>query len=300
MPGKRDKSQDAQMSGESSKASAALSQFPLFDTLYERSKRVDVDGTVYWLVEGDTLLDEDQLRSYAQQREALQQARAAAQTAQQAGLALVGITEPSAELVGISQNNRTVRWAPEVELSYCVLRQTFVVGGSAGYELVVENMRKATEEWAATCGVRFAYKQELDRSDSLRPVGVLFTVREIDAGGQFIAAAFFPNDPQSRRRVLIDLSYYSPSLRFNRVGVLRHELGHVLGFRHEHIRSGAPPGCPDEDTYGTIDLTQYDPRSVMHYFCGGVGSDTLAITEIDKAGAQKVYGPPLGGFVFVH
>ncbi|UTW61819.1 hypothetical protein KFE98_17670 [bacterium SCSIO 12741] len=74
---------------------------------------------------------------------------------------------------------------------------------------------------------------------------------------------------------------------------MRHELGHVLGFRHEHIRSGAPAKCPNENTSGTINLTQYDPRSVMHYFCGQVGSKDLSFTDVDVRGAQKVYGPPL-------
>jgi len=81
--------------------------------------------------------------------------------------------------------------------------------------------------------------------------------------------------------------------------VLRHELGHVIGFRHEHIRSGAPPVCPHEDTTGTINLTDYDPRSVMHYFCGGVGSRTLEITDIDRTGSQQVYGAPLSAFQFI-
>jgi hypothetical protein len=268
----------------------------LFDKLSKSAKQVEIDGTRYWVVEGDTLQDEDQLRFYAQQREAMQKAVAAYR---QAGLPLTGMLAPRDELLGIAEGNRTVRWAPGLELSYCVLRPTFTIGSDAGYQLVVETMKQATEGWAQTCGIRFTYKQELDGSDSLRPEGVLFTVREFDTGGQFIAASFFPNDPLNRRRVLIDPSYYTPTLRFDKVGVLRHELGHVLGFRHEHIRSNAPPGCPDEDTYGTIDLTDYDPRSVMHYFCGGVGSDTLAITEIDKAGSQKVYGPPLESFLFV-
>ena len=64
---------------------------------------------------------------------------------------------------------------------------------------------------------------------------LVFTVRHVDAGGQFIAAAFFPTYPPLRRRVLIDPSYFADDLSFDRVGVLRHELGHVLGFRHEHI-----------------------------------------------------------------
>jgi hypothetical protein len=37
----------------------------------------------------------------------------------------------------------------------------------------------------------------------------------------------------------------------------------------------------------------------MHYFCGGLGTQDFAITDLDKSGAQKVYGPPLGGFLFI-
>jgi hypothetical protein len=37
----------------------------------------------------------------------------------------------------------------------------------------------------------------------------------------------------------------------------------------------------------------------MHYFCGGVGSTELAITELDKAGSQKVYGPPFDQFFYI-
>jgi hypothetical protein len=159
--------------------------------------------------------------------------------------------------------------------------------------------RQATADWEKTCGVRFVYASELDDSNLLRPERALFVVREFNATGQFIAAAFFPNDPVNRRRVLIDPSFYDPDLGFDRVGVLRHELGHVLGFRHEQIRPEAPPTCPDEDIYDTFNLGDYDPHSVMHYFCGGVGSRTLAITELDKAGAQRVYGLPFAEFQFV-
>lgn len=50
---------------------------------------------------------------------------------------------------------------------------------------------------------------------------------------------------------------------------------------------------------GIIDLTDYDSRSVMHYLCGGLGDPELKITAIDKAGSQKVYGPPLSEALFV-
>lgn len=264
----------------------------LFDRLYRFAKRIEVDGETYWRVEGDTLLDEDQLDLYARRREALQKARAAAR---EAGMPLVA----AAELVGMTEGGKILRWAPGVRLTYAVLRHTFAVGGTEGYELAAEALGKAAADWVKTCGVEFVHLPQFDDSDKLKPEGVLFVVREFDAKGAFIASAFFPSDPVNRRRLLIDPSFYSPTLRFSKVGVLRHELGHVLGFRHEQIRSEAPPGCPDEDTYGTINITAYDPRSVMHYFCGGVGTEELAITELDKAGAQRVYGLPLTDFRFV-
>ena len=73
----------------------------------------------------------------------------------------------------------------------------------------------------------------------------------------------------------------------------------MLGFRHEHIRAEAPASCPDEDLADTSVLTGYDPKSVMHYFCGNVGSRELLITDVDRTGAQRLYGLPLSSYQFV-
>ena len=104
-----------------------------------------------------------------------------------------------------------------------------------------------------------------------------------------------PEVEVTRRRLLVFPEYWKSP--YHKVGVLRHELGHILGFRHEHIRSGAPPSCPDDEAaWGAVPITEYDPRSVMHYFCGGKGSHELEITDVDRAGAVAWYGPPLGDF----
>jgi len=254
-----------------------------------------VDEEVLTVVEGDLLLDIDQKELW---QEALNFRQTEFQTrlrAQQAGFGEAVINEfgmSSSALVGIVQNGKLVRWSPGTVLSYCVLENTFP--RQEWYEEIVANMQLATEAWEVTCGVKFEYVPGLDSNVSMRPAGVVFPVRYIGAGGAFIAASFFPNDLPTRRRMLIDPSYFATT--FDHVGVLRHELGHVIGCRHEHIRSGAPAICPHEDTTGTINLTDYDPQSVMHYFCGGVGSRNLEITQVDRIGAQQLYGPPLTAF----
>src|SRR5262249_39230703 len=124
---------------------------------------------------------------------------------------------------------------------------------------------------------------QFDANPSLNDV--LFVVRRYDSGGTYIAAAFFPNEGQSRRFLNVDPSYFTTT--FDRVGVFRHELGHVLGYRHEHIRD--VPGCYREENQGRP-LTDYDPDSVMHYFCGGGGSLQLTLTDLDRTGHRTLYG----------
>jgi len=243
----------------------------------------ELDGKLFYVAEGDLLLEEGQLADYVPH----------AANVESPNLP----SGPGGEgLIGILQNGKLVRWPPGFEITYCVLRSTFQ--DEDQYATVRANMMAATRDWEDVCGVKFRHMVELDGSQG-RPADVVFPVVLSNAGGRFIAAAFFPQEPAWRRQLLIDPSYFSRSLGFDTVGILRHELGHVLGFRHEHIRSGAPPVCPKEDRSETIDLTAYDPRSVMHYFCGNVGTRDLKITEIDVQGAQRVYGMPLSSFRLV-
>lgn len=266
----------------------------LFKLLKQKLNTIEVNGEKLYVAEGDTLLDEQQLEIYADVRQKENEAREAAKKADEKGFGSSKL-EVSHGLVAMTRNGKVLRWAPGTVLSYRVARSTF--DREEHYKLVVQNMRKATQEWECTCGVNFEHRSKLDSRSGTGREGCLFVVYQIDVGGTVIASAFFPSDPPERRRVLVDPSYYTTS--FDRVGVFRHELGHVLGFRHEHIRNEAPPVCPNEPLWDTQVLSVYDPKSVMHYFCGGVGKHTLSISDLDRKGARMVYGPPLAAAALV-
>jgi hypothetical protein len=278
-----------------------------FEILAGRCQQIEVFGKTYWRVEGDYLYDRDQLMVYSQQWEAIQTQRQASRAAAAAGLGDVNLVDiPSVEggsrgLRGIATGPKIVRWRPGIILTYCVLAQTFP--DQESYRQTALFMRQAATDWEGACGVSFEHRVELDGSDPSNdrpPPGVVFCVelhvfREQDKP---IATAFFPHDPVERRRVLIDPSWFSND-GYDQVGVLRHELGHTLGFRHEQARLRDPADCNTEDTNDTVDLTEHDPRSVMHYLCGDEGAQELAITDRDRRGAQKVYGLPLASFHMV-
>jgi hypothetical protein len=242
-----------------------------FETLKETLRQVKLGKSQFWLAEGDLLLDEKALERYAH--------------GGQANAPPAPKESPHELVATTTAGGRIIRWRPGTVLTYAIVARDF----GDQYEEVAANLKQATHDWEVTCGVRFEHRRDQDRA--AEPSGVLFTVRRVDTGGELIAAAFFPGDPVERRLLIIDPSYFTTT--FDQVGVLRHELGHVLGFRHEHIRPEAPAICPKESLDRTFDLSMYDPRSVMHYFCGGMGTVKLQISENDVQAAQRLYGPPL-------
>lgn len=222
-----------------------------------------------FIVEGDLVMTETDLRFYLEELGRLP-----------------SLPEGQAPELLISKVNGAPSYWPtgQRKLTYFVADSSFrspaEASATAGF------LNTAARDWEATCpecGIQF---ERVDDSTK-----ALFTVAYVE-GSEPIAQAFFPSWSPSQRRLEVFDPFFSDTLIFDKVGVLRHELGHVLGYVHEQARG--VPGCAKEGT-GFIALTKYDSKSVMHYLCGGMGDQELKITSTDVAGHQCVYlhgGPP--------
>jgi hypothetical protein len=172
---------------------------------------------------------------------------------------------------------------------------TFCVSNAFGnnHETVLQAMNQAAFAWEQVANVRFIHVASADSSCNTSNTSVLFDVRP---GGQsiFVALAFYPDDIRSARTLFIYDEFFNNPVStfypwFTRTGVLRHELGHVLGFRHEQDRVWT--SCGSAGT-GLTGLNTYDQGSVMHYpQCGSAHDGELDLTNRDAAGAAEVYGP---------
>jgi hypothetical protein len=139
--------------------------------------------------------------------------------------------------------------------------------------------------------VNFIHKSEYDSSCTASQANVVLMSGRL-AASSTLARAFFPNQSRSSRNVLVDSSSFGNLGAWTLDGIMRHELGHTLGFRHEHTRSNA--GTCFEDT-NFRPLTEYDSTRSMHYpQCNGTNQGDLVLTDKDKTGIASVYGAPGG------
>jgi hypothetical protein len=250
-----------------------------FEKFRHSLKKVTIDQVQQYIVEGDVLLDDDELKLYYLRLRSDERTLTPSREIEPRLIVVVG------------PEGRPIRWPSSTPLTYTVLRQTFRT--DAEYNTVVNAIGAAADDWERWCAIDFQHRVDLDSSSGVRVPGVVFVVRGIDASGAFIADAFPPNAPEIDRRILVDWSYFTTD--YDRIGVFRHELGHVMGFRHEHIRAlptGIQPNCPPEDTAYTQAITNYDAKSVMHYPCQGVENKEFLLSDDDKAAAASLYGPP--------
>ena len=167
-------------------------------------------------------------------------------------------------------------------LTYCISNQF-----NTRKSTVIDAMDRATRSWSDKISVGFSYRSDQDATCDSANTNVLFNVNPTIA--DFFAASFFPDSARSDRQLLItDSAFTTTDGGRDFEGILRHETGHILGFRHEHIILN---NCTGESAADSRQVTSYDVNSVMHYpQCRPSGSGGYRQTTLDYLGAAKLYG----------
>lgn len=185
------------------------------------------------------------------------------------------------------------RWAfpDNTHLTYCVDTASF----GADANTVLAALDRAAGSWAQGGQVYFERVTAAPCNNATN--GVTFNVR-LDPTAAFFGSAFFPPYPRANRELILGPGALTTASGGRDLeGILRHELGHALGFRHEHIWivcTGEVPVTFDPVLGVNADaraLTPYDVDSVMHYpQCRPSGTGGYRQTALDQKGSVSVYG----------
>jgi hypothetical protein len=254
-----------------------------FQRFLDKLPQLTLDGRTDYLIEGDLRLTRQEVR-----RNLLKYLQNQKQTQDLARAPRVGSS--SDELyVMTDANDRPVKWSlQERALTYAVHRNSFghPEAPPGLYDEVVQNMQEAAKAWVepCDCGLSIMHRAEHDADPSLD--NVTFIVRFVPGSSGLIALSFFPNDSKDKRYLSVWKIYRTS--QFDRVGVFRHELGHVMAYRHAHI-NGVPGCAPDADNSHWVALSEYDAKSAMHYPCGGNTSNKFELSDRDKSDHKAYY-----------
>jgi MYXO-CTERM domain-containing protein len=197
-------------------------------------------------------------------------------------------------LAVLNINGQDIVWSASQRknLTYCV-SDAF---GSKKSTVIAALAAASDSGWEMMADVNYIYVPAQDANCNASNNNVMFDVNPVNSSGEYLARSFFPNSPRNERNVLIDNAALLPggTGAAPLSNVLAHELGHTLGFRHEHIRPEAnATQCAEDDDFRG--LTAYDSASVMHYpQCNGTSQD-LSFSSLDQQGVVAMYGPPSGG-----
>lgn len=258
-----------------------------FDNWCNKLDTVIVNGVIRYILEGDMILNRDELYTYyciLMPIDTLFKNTSASMYIEEWNdqKITIGTYKKGSILNRIRED---IKLHNNNDISFCIDALTF---NEEEYKIIKNNSMEAAQDWNKACNVNFNYKGQYD-SSKIAASKVFFVIRQKDFKGKFFASAFFPNSAPIDRVVYIDPSYFST--KYDKVGVFRHEFGHILGFIHEHNKAGLPPQCPDFVTVPSRIIGKYDSLSVMHYMCEGTeyGSWELKLTDRDIKGAREVY-----------
>jgi hypothetical protein len=234
----------------------------------------DYEGQPAYVVDGDIAVTREELRT-------LYDELVAERERERAGLGIVA--SPSTVNVVNGADDIWTK-ARARDLTYCVSDTFGMLKARAVREMAI-----ATRDWEQHGNFNFRYVPAHDAACSNVNTAIVFSVRPSTVSG---ACAFFPSGGGGCVPRTLSMNFSSfPIGNATSQGVFRHEVGHILGLRHEHLR--VPNTSCSEDSPSRA-VTPYDSASVMHYpWCpGATHPGDLRITPRDAAGITQLYGPP--------
>ena len=238
------------------------------------------DGTTIkrFAVEGDLVLNEDDMRAYIE------------------GLAWKTGSGPQPELKVMNLNQKDEYWKKRSirQLKYAIARSQF--SDAERYDELVEDMKAATVIWelaCRTCDVDFQHVQDRDMATNfpqLLNAGVItFLVRPGDTGAN-IADAFFPNYGKKARVIVLGQRF------FHKVPTKTALASWCMNWAMPLVTAtnmcAELQGCAtSEDDGNWRRLSEYDSASIMNYICDGTEVVRTALSERDIASHTALYEP---------
>jgi hypothetical protein len=271
---------------------------PTFEE-YERAARVTQNGESFYVVERDIALDHQGLVAYYER--AYLEERPKAVT--------MALTSP--DYSGLDKR------VGHAWITYCfgdgwgVSDNRGTTGNKAG---TVETVRLAARDWQRQANVRFIYAPSHDGSNCTASADagdvdiavVPSRAQDGTAHNAYSTAALPLQSPQR-------LNLGRAAETTNGLAMVLHEVGHLLGLRHEQDHPQSVFGCSSSYGYpsplqeaGPVALTAYDPASIMHYLnvvadpngggncttSGGTWVSGMRLSSLDGYGARVLYGAP--------
>lgn len=160
----------------------------------------------------------------------------------------------SAIMVGL--NRECPRWVPGSVLKWVVLKEGFKTPEDADY--AAQHLNMACQKWNELgVGVTFEYVKN--------PADATFGLWHGGSQGNVLASAFFPNANDMSIMLVYNAAFAMPKWKANMWKVFMHELGHVLGLRHEFALDIDPQTGLAREEIKAVQLGPRNENSVMAY-----------------------------------
>lgn len=177
------------------------------------------------------------------------------------------------------------------DLTYCI-HSSFGDTNPALPGLIAETLEEAALDWESAADLDFRHVPEQDGPGCTNQnQNVHFNVTFGPTRGG-VATAFMPYEPRSSRVLTVSAEAIARHVfGTRRLGPLfKHEMGHMIGFRHEHEWSDNED-CANDRIETDLSLTPIDTASVMWYpnTCGSTAAGDYALSNFDRLGAACLY-----------